>query len=77
MDNAVTPRQFAEWCVAALFSHENSYDRNTQIYSLSWSEAVEWAVIPEVWKPVITCLLVSGYSDLWDWTESVGVKWER
>ena len=72
----VSRRQFAEWCVAALDCREKSYDRETNAYTMHWSQAVA-ETVPEEWREPIICLMTAGYADIWDWCVEQGVVVER
>lgn len=70
-DNAITPRQFAEWCKATELKHEESW--NGSQYTENYHDSAKKAGVPEPWAKIINVLMFPGYADVWDWVEAQGV----
>lgn len=50
---------------------EGSYDKTTHTYSMGYHSACFHANVPEEIRPLITCLLTSGYCEVQEWVEAV------
>lgn len=66
----MTPKEFAVILRNVQACHEASYDETKHRYRVGYREAAR-QYAPAEWATIVACLLVQGYSDIWEWCDEV------